>query len=171
MSKYAPERVKTYTGPEPLRHGPPLRCTPERFGENLQISHLTNGGVVVDLSRSELQNSVGAGVRLASRRGGVRRPRLLPPPRPKPHLSYLRGASWDTQKCDSSRPQCQYCALRDLECVYSKSPAHQVKESVDKDLAAPNAFRDLGALLRNVSGTQVRPGRNFGLPSAAYSST
>jgi hypothetical protein len=32
-----------------------------------QIPHLTNGGAVVDLSRSELQNSVGAGVRLARR--------------------------------------------------------------------------------------------------------
>jgi hypothetical protein len=27
------------------------------FGENLQISHLINGGAVVDLSRSELQNT------------------------------------------------------------------------------------------------------------------
>jgi len=35
----------------------PMRCTPERFGENLQIFHLTNGGAVVDLSRSELQNT------------------------------------------------------------------------------------------------------------------
>src|SRR2546423_5913047 len=41
------------------------------LGKNLQISHLTNGGAVVDLSRSEwkivLRDSVGAGVRIAHR--------------------------------------------------------------------------------------------------------
>jgi hypothetical protein len=33
------------------------------------------------------------------------------------------------QKCDGSRPSCQYCLLRDLECVYSKTPAHQITGS------------------------------------------
>jgi hypothetical protein len=42
----------------------PIRGMPERFWGNLQVSHLTNGGAVVDLSRSELQNtSFGAKVR------------------------------------------------------------------------------------------------------------
>ena len=31
------------------------------------------------------------------------------------------------QKCDGIRPSCQYCELRDLQCVYTRIPAHQVR--------------------------------------------
>jgi len=52
----------------PMRFTPmrrtPMRHTPKRFGGILQISYPTNSSAVVDLSRSELQNSVGAGGRL-----------------------------------------------------------------------------------------------------------
>ena len=44
-----------------------MRHTPKRFGGILQISYPTNSSAVVDLSRSELQNSVGAGGRLVRR--------------------------------------------------------------------------------------------------------
>ena len=66
------------------------------------------------------------------------------------------------QKCDSSRPGCQYCALRDLECVYSRTPAYQVTgfsvrrrcqnpqtrftDPVAKDLPWPNGVKRSGSM-------------------------